>query len=176
MRLYEAPPLPPYSEEKCTNELDRILKTSSKVAVLLKGIQTLNKHALSRGITCRPCMGTNQESRMGYYDSRYKRVVLCCDHIKSRDDLEDTLVHELTHAFDSLRKGKFKSICHLVACGEIRASALGQCADITPEKKKNQCIWNDAVRSTEIHCGVERAEKAVKEVFQNCVHDETPFQ
>ncbi|KAL9541611.1 hypothetical protein PS6_010224 [Mucor atramentarius] len=145
-----------YSEEKCTNELDRILKTSPKVAVLLKGIQTLNKNALSRGITCRPCMGTNQESRMGYYDSRYKRVVLCCDHIRSRDDLEDTLVHELTHAFDSLRKG--------------------QCADITPEKKKNQCIWNDAVRSTEIHCGLERAEKTVKEVFQNCVHDETPFQ
>jgi inner membrane protease ATP23 len=51
--------------------------------------------------------------------------VLCCDHIRSRDDLEDTLVHELTHAFDSLRKGKFKSICHLIACGEIRASALG---------------------------------------------------
>lgn len=50
-----------YSEEKCTNELDRILKTSPKVAVLLKGIQTLNKNALSRGITCRPCIGTNQE-------------------------------------------------------------------------------------------------------------------
>lgn len=57
--------------------------------------------------------------------------MLCCDHIRSKDDLEDTLVHELTHAFDSLRKGKFKSICHLIACGEIRASALG--------KKKN-CI------------------------------------
>ncbi|KAL9551425.1 hypothetical protein MBANPS3_004269 [Mucor bainieri] len=52
----------------------------------------------------------------------------------------------------------------------------GQCADITPEKNKNRCIWNDAVRSTEIHCGLERAEKTVKEVFQNCVHDETPFQ
>lgn len=85
---------------------------------------------------------------MGYYDGTYKRyghdgadlvfekrktytfvsyrVVLCCDHIRSKKDLEDTLVHELTHAFDSLRKGKFKSICHLIACGEIRASALGK--------------------------------------------------
>lgn len=122
-------------------------------------------------------------------------MVICCDHIRTKDELEDTLVHELTHAFDSLRKGKFKSICHLVACGEIRASALGmigaskrffflvlksvmigQCADVKPEKKKNECIWLDAVRSTELHCGKDRAEKTVKEVFQNCVNDETPFK
>ncbi|KAG2209769.1 peptidase M76 [Mucor mucedo] len=176
MRLYEAPPLPPFSEEKCTNELDRILKSSPKVAILLKGIQTLNKDALRRGITCRPCMGTNQETRMGYYDARYKRVVLCCDHLRSKKEIEDTLVHELTHAFDSLRKGKFKSICHLIACGEIRASALGQCETIEDPYKKKQCIWTDAVRSTEIHCGTEQAEKVVKEVFENCVHDETPFK
>jgi hypothetical protein len=63
---------------------------------------------------------------MGYYDGSFKRVVICCDHIKNKQELEDTLVHELTHAFDSLRKGRFKSICHLIACGEIRASALGR--------------------------------------------------
>jgi hypothetical protein len=83
---------------------------------------------------------------MGYYDGTFKRyplayikssttiskplllnrVVICCDHIRSQQELEDTLVHELTHAFDSLRKGKFKSACHLIACTEIRASALGK--------------------------------------------------
>ncbi|CAO3632467.1 unnamed protein product [Mucor hiemalis] len=176
MRLYEPPPLPPFTEQHCTNELDQLLKSSPKVAILLKGIQTLNKDALRRGITCRPCMGTNQESRMGYYDGTYKRVVLCCDHIRSKKDLEDTLVHELTHAFDSLRKGKFKSICHLIACGEIRASALGQCANIKSDSKRNQCIFTDAVNSTEIHCGIEVAEKVVKEVFQTCVNDQTPFK
>lgn len=51
--------------------------------------------------------------------------MICCDNIRTREELEDTLVHELTHAFDSLRKGKFKSACHLIACTEIRASALG---------------------------------------------------
>ncbi|KAI9469073.1 MAG: peptidase M76 [Benjaminiella poitrasii] len=176
-----------YTEQKCTLELDRILKTSAKVAVLLNSIRTLNKCALSRGITCRPCIGTIQESKMGYYDGTYKRrnsltridmfrVVICCDHIRSLKELEDTLVHELTHAFDSLRKGNFKSVCHLIACGEVRASALGQCADVKPEKKKNLCIWRDAVNSTALHCGLERAEKTVKEVFHNCVHDEAPFK
>lgn len=120
---------------------------------------------------------------------------MCCDHIRSKKDLEDTLVHELTHAFDSLRKGKFKSICHLIACGEIRASALGnnttntaiysvktkysylgQCANIKSETKRNQCIFTDAVNSTEIHCGSKVAEQVVKEVFQTCVNDQTPFK
>lgn len=50
-----------FTEQHCTNELDQLLKSSPKVAILLKGIQTLNKDALRRGITCRPCMGTNQE-------------------------------------------------------------------------------------------------------------------
>ncbi|KAI7904505.1 peptidase M76 [Cokeromyces recurvatus] len=176
MRLYVPPPLPPYSEQKCTLELDHILKTSTKVAVLLNAIQTLSKNALSRGITCRPCIGTTQESKMGYYDGTYKRVVICCDHIRTREELEDTLVHELIHAFDSVRKGNFKSVCHLIACGEVRASALGQCANIKSEKKRKECIWKDAVNSTKLHCGSERAEKTVKEVFYNCTRDETPFK
>ncbi|CAO3702212.1 unnamed protein product [Rhizopus stolonifer] len=112
---------------------------------------------------------------MGYYDGTYKRVVVCSDHIRTRGELEDTVMHELTHAFDSLRKGKFKSVCHLIACGEIRASALGQCSAIEPEKSKYKCIWDDAVRSTELHCGTRIAEKVLKQVFLNCVKDKSPF-
>ncbi|KAL4208374.1 peptidase M76 [Rhizopus microsporus] len=175
MRLYQTPSLPSYSEEKCIIELGHILKHSKKVATLLVGIQHLNKDALRRGITCRPCAGTIQEQHMGYYDATYKRVVICCDHIRTRKDLEDTVVHELTHAFDSLRKGTFKSICHLIACGEIRASAIGQCSNITSEKQRDRCIKDDAVRSTELHCGTEIAEKVVKEVFKTCINDKAPF-
>ncbi|KAI8991611.1 peptidase M76 [Mycotypha africana] len=176
MRLYEPPPSAPFTEQRCTNELESILNNSTRVKMLLKGIQTLNRNALKRGITCRPCMGTMQEAHMGYYDSAYKRIVICCDHIRSKKELEQTLIHELTHAFDSLRKGQFDSICHLIACGEIRASALGQCAFISPEKKRAECILKDAINSTQIHCGLERTLKIVKEVYSNCVNDEAPFR
>jgi hypothetical protein len=43
-------------------------------------------------------------------------------------------------------------------------------------KKKNECIYINAISSTEAHCGKERAEKVVREVFSNCVSDETPFK
>lgn len=62
-----------------------------------------------------------------------KRVVLCADNIRSKEQLEQTLMHELVHAFDSTRKGKFQSICHLIACGEVRASALGKWRDDHPD-------------------------------------------
>ncbi|KAI8973921.1 peptidase M76 family-domain-containing protein [Pilobolus umbonatus] len=165
----------PYSERKCTEELESILKESPKVRALLYGIQTLNRNALKSGISCRACKGTTQESRMGYYDTTYKRVVLCCDHIKTREEIEHTLVHELTHAFDSCRTGQFKTVYHRIACGEVRASALGQCAPIMSQTHRYSCIWNDAVRSTEIHCGTKTAIRIVNEVFMHCIQDKSPF-
>lgn len=53
-------------------------------------------------------------------------IVICCDNIHSEKQLESTLVHELVHAFDRIRTGTFSTMCHLIACGEIRASALGK--------------------------------------------------
>ncbi|KAI9494774.1 peptidase M76 [Zychaea mexicana] len=175
MRFYESPKFKT-TEQECTAELAGILETSPKVARLLQGIFTLNPRALKRGVTCRPCHGTEQSSRMGYYDGRYKRVVLCCDNIRSKQQQEETLVHELVHAFDASRTGRFTSMCHVVACGEIRASAIGQCHDIKSPSRKRECIWEDAVRSTAIHCGgKDFATVFVQQVFENCVKDTAPF-
>jgi inner membrane protease ATP23 len=111
--------------------------------------------------------------------------------------VEKTVLHELVHAFDASRKGAFDSLCHLVACGEIRASAIGiaynivvapqstdnvtnaknaigQCNDVKPESKKKECILRDAINSTRQHCGAE-AEKVVQQVYEKCVRDEAPF-
>lgn len=131
---------------------------------------------LRRGITCRPCAGTQQASRMGYYDGQYKRIVICCDNIHSEKQLESTLVHELVHAFDRIRTGTFSTMCHLIACGEIRASALGQCHDIKSPQRKRECIWEDAIRSTAVHCGGRTtAEMYIRQVFDKCVQDTAPF-
>lgn len=108
------------------------------------------------------------------YLTLYHRVVLCCDNIRSTEQVEETLVHELVHAFDASRKGTFSSSCHLIACGEVRASALGQCHAIRPEHKRRQCILRDAIQSTQIHCG-KAAAKIVEEVYENCRKDDAPL-
>ncbi|KAI8335142.1 peptidase M76 [Chlamydoabsidia padenii] len=106
--------------------------------------------------------------------SHFFRVVLCCDNIRSTEQLEETLVHELVHAFDASRKGTFSSICHLIACGEIRASALGQCDGIRPDHKRQQCIIRDAVQSTQVHCG-DAAARIVEQVYAKCIKDASPL-
>ncbi|KAI8097012.1 peptidase M76 [Halteromyces radiatus] len=174
MRLYEPPFRPTLTEEQCTAKLARILDSSPKVTTLLQAIQTLNRGTLRRGITCRPCSGTNQQDKMGYYDGTYKRVVLCCDNIRSAEELEETLIHELVHAFDASRKGTFTSICHLIACGEVRASALGQCYQVKPEYRRQQCILRDAIQSTQLHCG-DQAAKIVEQVYEKCMKDTSPL-
>ncbi|KAI8578299.1 hypothetical protein K450DRAFT_248175 [Umbelopsis ramanniana AG] len=163
-----------FSEQRCTEELQHVLNNSSKAQTLLQSIFKLNKRTLVKGITCRSCAGTEQQEKCGYYDIQYKRIVLCCENIRSREDVEKTVVHELVHAFDASRKGTFDSLCHLVACGEVRASAIGQCNDIKHEGKKKDCILRDAINSTREHCGA-NAEKVVQQVYEKCVRDEAPF-
>ncbi|RUS20497.1 peptidase M76 [Endogone sp. FLAS-F59071] len=156
----------PYDEEQCTAELASILEESPRVRLLLSNVFKLNKKALVKGVTCRKCEGTLQHNKFGYYDPQYKRL-------RSKRALEETLIHELVHAFDASRKGKFTSPCHLVACGEVRASKLGQCAHVWPSFRKRDCVFRDAVNSTQPHC--RDASKVVAEVFENCYKDSAPF-
>ncbi|KAI9319711.1 peptidase M76 [Dichotomocladium elegans] len=165
MRFFDfSTPSQPFTEEQCTLELANILETSPKVATLLQAIFALNKDGLRRGITCRQVVRRDKGS---VSDGILRWTV---------QKLEETLVHELVHAFDKIRTGKFSSICHLVACGEVRASALGQCSNIRSAGEKRACIWNDAVRSTAVHCGGEvEASAIVRQVFDRCVKDTAPF-
>lgn len=86
------------------------------------------------------------KGRAGYYDGGHKRlvviteivcdynilpsmilyrIVICSDKVQSKEHLEETVVHELVHAFDFARSGRFQSFCHMIACAEVRASSLG---------------------------------------------------
>ncbi|OZJ02525.1 hypothetical protein BZG36_04262 [Bifiguratus adelaidae] len=164
------------SETECTAELQEILDHDPKIQVLLHAIFNLNgRRTLVRGVTCRTCKGTTQQDKYGYYDGQYKRVVICCDNHRSKQEVRNTLIHELVHAFDASRKGAFDSIAHTVACGEVRASRMGQCADL-PLEKQRQCVYEDAVRSTESYCdSTHTAMRVVSQVFDQCFADLAPF-
>jgi len=105
-----------------------------------------------------------------------RRIVVCSDQMGSYRDVEETLVHELVHALDANRRGRL-SMLERLACSEIRASALGQCAQIWPSVTKRRCVFNDAVASTSQHVrDIAEAARIVSEVFERCYNDRTPFQ
>eukprot|EP00128_Syssomonas_multiformis_P010597 Colp12_sorted_trinity150504_noHs@163 len=149
---------------------------TERVQTLLKRIERMHKNGcktILKGITCRPCVGTTMEGSSGYYDSNSRRVVICCDHIKNEEDLNDTVVHELIHAYDRCRSfGDFSNLYNR-ACSEVRASSIGQCDKVTFAYRKRACVRQEAINSMRKHTATPA--EFVEAVFEQCYADKTPF-
>ncbi|KAI9024580.1 hypothetical protein DFJ74DRAFT_665558 [Hyaloraphidium curvatum] len=88
----------------CNEHLATLLPSDPTVALLLQRISSSRPHVLAKpGIVCTPCRGTTSEGARGYYDPNARRIILCCDELRMRSELRETLVHELVHAWDQGR-------------------------------------------------------------------------
>ena len=131
--------------------------------------------------------------RKGGFDSQFG-ILLCANHLSKLSRHEDTLAHEMVHAYDSLRFRFQPSNLRHQACTEIRASMLsGECRVLEEWLHRKQfsitgkdglgqfqeCVRRRAVRSVmgKPECGgdEERAEKVVREVWPSCFGDTRPF-
>jgi inner membrane protease ATP23 len=105
--------------------------------------------------------------------------------------VEQTLTHELVHAFDQCRaKARFDNLLHH-ACTEIRASALsGECdwseevnrGNFSTNGQGEKCVRRRAELSVAMnpYCASkpnpkEAAAEAVSAAFQRCYFDTAPF-
>ena len=95
--------------------------------------------------------------------------------VEDARDLDNTVGHELVHAFDQCRRRHFERDCNLIACSEVRASAMGECADVRPAFARRQCVRENATLSTSHQCGTHRGARLVARVFDQCLRDHEPF-
>jgi inner membrane protease ATP23 len=137
-------------------------------------------------VRCRPCRNL---PFLGGFDPDYG-ITLCSDQLAfdGRRKLEDTLAHEMIHAYDYLRFNiDRKNMAHQ-ACTEVRAATLsGECRFVNEFWRRGQhkvtrqfqeCIKRRATLSlmgrSEI-AGKEEAEGWVDKVWENCFTDTRPF-
>lgn len=74
-------------------------------------------------VVCKRCDG---QLAGGYQDNG--GILLCANHLTTKDHAADTLVHEAIHAYDACRAKVDWSNCAHHACTEIRAAMLsGDC-------------------------------------------------
>jgi mitochondrial inner membrane protease ATP23 len=134
-------------------------------------------------ILCQPC----DTMRAGGFSPDHG-ILLCSNYMMSKGHAEDTLAHEMVHAWDHLRfKVDWSNIRHH-ACSEIRASSLsGECRwtretftrgiwDYTAHHQ--ECVRRRAALSVRAHPDCkdeEHAKKVVNEVFDSCFADTRPF-
>ncbi|SPC66385.1 related to ATP23 - putative metalloprotease of the mitochondrial inner membrane [Ustilago sp. UG-2017b] len=115
-------------------------------------------------------------------------ILICSNRIFSKSHLEDTLSHEMVHWFDHCRFLVDWSNLRHHACSEIRAANLsGDCGFAREWKRRiygfklqhQNCVKRRAALSLLINpaCDgdIEKAERAVDEVFESCFGDTRPF-
>ena len=95
------------------------------IRFLSDSIRPLGSSIASSNIHCRRCT----QRKGGGFDPEYG-ILLCANELKSRDNLEDTLAHEMVHAYDHLRfKVDWASNLRHAACTEVGISTHEEAFD-----------------------------------------------
>lgn len=115
------------------------------------------------------------------------QIILCQNRLLSKQHMEDTMTHEMIHAFDNCTAKVNWNDCLHVACSEIRAASLSGDCKFTRElrrgilgfsKHHQTCVKRRAILSLKglpECCGEGTAEEAVNAVWKSCFNDTAPF-
>ncbi|PMD19545.1 hypothetical protein NA56DRAFT_575395 [Hyaloscypha hepaticicola] len=178
--------------KNCDEWRDWCFKYSPTVIFLRKNIEALNGDLNEKNVRCRRCPTRRTEDggfvRQGGGFSPDHGILICANEMRDRKHLEDTLAHEMVHAWDHLRwKVDWADLRH-AACTEIRASSLsGECRFMREFWTRNNwkltqqhqnCVRTRAVKSVMARPACKddvQAVKVVNEVWDSCFSDTRPF-
>ncbi|KAF2002342.1 mitochondrial inner membrane protease ATP23 [Amniculicola lignicola CBS 123094] len=184
--------------KRCESNRDYLLKYSPIITFLSSEIAKLTPASSlleptkanpsgsplnSSNIICRMCSAFQSG---GFHIDH--GILLCANQFRNRGHQEDTMAHEMVHAWDHLKwKVEDGNLRHQ-ACLEIRASTLsGECRFVREFFTKNQwriteqlqtCVRRRATLSLTQRPGVKddvHAAKIVNEVWESCFNDTRPF-
>lgn len=176
--------------KKCDSMLvDAVLKNKT-IQFLVNAIETKGCTLPEGFMVCRSC--PDDEISGGFAMNEpsvtYKPMIVVCDN-KNLDKVtfENTLVHELIHAYDKCRAKVDFSNCFHHACTEVRASSLsGECdysqevrrGHTTFQKGHQNCVTRRALKSvlSNPNCQESAAGQALHAVYSSCYQDNAPFE
>uniref|UniRef100_A0A0B7JK24 Mitochondrial inner membrane protease ATP23 n=1 Tax=Bionectria ochroleuca TaxID=29856 RepID=A0A0B7JK24_BIOOC len=181
--------------KRCEDNRNWLFTHSPVVRFLSEKIGDLNGDLNKDNVMCRRCPARltedGQVHRQSGGFSPDHGILLCANEIRDRKHMEDTLAHEMVHAWDHLRwkvdwMGD-KDLKH-AACTEIRASMLsGECRWTRETFTRGQwnltqqfqhCVRRRAIQSVMARprCkDEEQATNVVNQVWESCFSDTRPF-
>ncbi|KAF7819489.1 mitochondrial inner membrane protease atp23-like [Senna tora] len=114
-------------------------------------------------------------------------IVVCANNTSTQDEVNQTLIHELIHAYDDCRAANLNwANCAHHACSEIRAGHLsGDChykrellrGHMKIRGHEQECIRRRVMASMAMNpnCSKEAAKDAMEVVWDTCYNDTEPF-
>ncbi|KAG5439920.1 hypothetical protein PCANB_000202 [Pneumocystis canis] len=168
---------------RCNAWKEYLWKNSASVRFMAKHLNELQTGLSLDDILCIQC---NQMQSGGFDPS--KGIFLCQNKIQNKSHMEDTLVHEMIHAYDHAKFNvDWNNLLHH-SCSEVRAASLsGECrwwkefknrAIGTFRKHHQECVKRRAVLSVLNHpeCkSIDHAKQVVMQVFDSCFSDTRPY-
>lgn len=172
-----------FERTRCEKYLQRLLRGSPMVKFLLDALTKSNcKHPQIRCVPCPP-----ETQATGTYDPK-TGVTLCQNWIDNGLQAEDTIAHELIHAYDHCRVKFDQDSCLHNACSEIRAANLsGDCKWSREVFRGNfgkilgqhqRCIKRRAALSLKSNPACKDCkdvDKLIEQIFPVCFSDTAPF-
>jgi len=172
---------------RCEEDRDWLLANSPIIRFMRHNIQLLGEadkvDINSSNVRCKRC--TTKQS--GGFDPEYG-ILVCANQLRNRGHLEDTMAHEMVHAYDHLRFKMDPFDLRHAACMEIRASTLsGECrwgrefftrGQWSITQQLQECVRRRATLSVMNRPGCKddvQAARVVNEVWDSCFHDTRPF-
>ncbi|KAJ3381100.1 Mitochondrial inner membrane protease atp23 [Entophlyctis sp. JEL0112] len=143
------------------------------------------------GPWCLSCSLTNSTSSALFPATSTAQIRLCEENMLFKEQLEDTLTHELVHAYDWCTANWDLTNCRHQACSEVRAGLLSAECRMALElargrvpvqlgmKRIEACVKRRAVLSLTANpwCSdLAAAKAAVDAVFPACAADRAPFE
>lgn len=168
---------------KCYEYRDWLLNYSPTVRFMSEQIAKLGGNINKNNIICEHC---DREQSGGFHSDL--GILLCQNKLRSKWHTEDTLAHEMIHAYDQCKFNiDWMNLRHH-ACAEIRASSLsGECRMMNQivrngiwkvSKGHQDCVRRRATLSVRANPNCkndEEAARVVNEVFDSCFADTRPF-
>ncbi|KAK6219001.1 hypothetical protein LQW54_002501 [Pestalotiopsis sp. IQ-011] len=179
--------------QRCEQFRDWAFAHSPTVRFLREQVGNLNGRLDASNVVCRRCPARltedGQVHRQGGGFNPGRGILLCANEVRDRKHLEDTLSHEMVHAWDHLRwKVDWQGDLKHAACSEIRASMLsGECrwtretminGNWNLTQQFQNCVRRRAVKSLMARPNVKddvQAVKVVNQVWDSCFSDHRPF-
>ncbi|KAI9330066.1 peptidase M76 family-domain-containing protein [Obelidium mucronatum] len=167
---------------RCEKWKGKLLKNSAMVKFMMENLERVGCPFDESHFVCTPC----DTNRAGGF-SPAVGVVLCQDKFLDRQHMEDTVTHELVHAFDHCTTNINWKSPEQHACAEIRAVNLsGECKFTREFRRGNfqiarhhqACVRRRAILGVKMLPGCETgtiAEDAVRVVWDSCFNDTAPF-
>ena len=83
---------------RCDTDKEWLFQNSPIVRFMRHNINLLGQDINSDNVRCRRC----ETKQSGGFDPEYG-ILICANHLRNRGHLEDTMAHEMVHAWDHLR-------------------------------------------------------------------------